>query len=386
MSFYGSSSKSMKKSDRDFSGREEEKKEEEPTQQNSDESCSSWFISAVPVGHQSDPQKTTDKDDKVPSKPPNCCRRFAAEINPFQPWFTVDDRGTGREIDIPESFAPPTCRAFLWKSLATGFTIGTLAYGLVDSGSNVEFYFAYLSNWALLFSCFYLVFSLYNTVNASRMPQPKGKAGCLVRTTWVLYELAMHTELVVSILYWVLQYEPGDTRLTFLSIVPHSVIAAILFIDGNIINRIPVRWMHWYGFVLPVEILYCVWTLIHDLLTDVGEKNYEKTGSSAFGWQEDWERSLIISVVVLFGIGPAVYIIMWMVSAYAIPCVCMIDRHIYTDAYKDDMLQNQKPTVSDVEEGSIFKDILGNQKHTASDGEDDSIFARWETRKSEVQL
>jgi len=175
-----------------------------------------------------------------------------------------------------------------------------------------------------------------------------------------LYELATHLEISVSVLWWVLIYEPGETELTFLAIVPHCVIAALVWADGLFVNSIPVRWTHWYGFVFPVECAYLIWTVLHAYFVEYGNPdtsdNDPDTNDDAIYdvlvWKGEWQKSLIVSVIVLFGSGPIIYFIMWIVSAYQIPCLCIKDRRVYVDSYKDD--PNPKPTVDDVEEGSIF--------------------------------
>jgi len=316
------------------------------------------------------PEQSNIKEtaNQVQTPKPNCCRRLMTELNPCQPWFAVQDRATERKFDIPESFSPATCLAFVWKVAATGLTIGTLVYNIVVN-ANPEFYFAYMTNWALLVSVLYLSISLWNTVAASRTSQPPDRAGCRIRTTWVLYELSMHLQLVVTIVFWALIYEPGVTALNFVSIVPHGVIAFVVLVDGNFVNRIPVRWTHWYGFVMPVEVLYVVWTVIHALATDIGNPNRSDNDPDTnddsiykpLSWNDNWQRSLILSVIVVFGVGPVLYYAMWLVSLYHVPCACWKDRRRYVDSYRDEDeaaaaagAGQNRATVNDIEEGSIF--------------------------------
>lgn len=330
-------------------GVDEEAAGGDPTDSPSVEGGSSYVIAAVPAE-----QPTTGRASlslQGNSNKPNCVKRFVAELNPFQPWFAVSERATSRKIDIPESFAPATCRAFLFKSASLGLAVATMVYGIV-AAQQKEYYFAYFVHWALLLSCLYFASSFSNTVLASRTPQPPDTAGCRIRTTWVLFEMAMHTELLSVIVFWLFQYQPGVTPMTFLSVVPHSVIAFLVFVDGNIVNRIPVRWTHWYGFVLPLEMLYVGWTVVYDLIVanSAGAGAENESLYDSLSWKEDWQRALIVSVIALFGVGPALYLLMWIISAYYLPCFCAYNRHVYIDS------NNYNPTDarSEVGEESIF--------------------------------
>jgi len=91
----------------------------------------------------------------------HCCARFNREIAPCQPWFKVQD-ANGRKIDIPESFAPGTCFAFLSKFVCLATSLFLLAYSwtIRDSGS-AGFYLAYFTDWALLFANLYLMLSFF---------------------------------------------------------------------------------------------------------------------------------------------------------------------------------------------------------------------------------
>jgi hypothetical protein len=294
--------------------------------------------------------------------PPSCCKRFFSELNPCLPnWFTTADT-LGRKVDIPESFAPPSWSAFGWKLIATGLTSGTLVATWLDS-DYPEFYLAYLTYWSLLLATLYQLCSLWNTIVASRTPQPPVAAGCFIRTTWALFTMAAHAEAMASILWWVLEYEPGETRITYYNLMPHLIIALVVWADGVVVNRIPVRWMHWYGFVLPLECGFILWSVIHSY-ANVGNPNKDDASGSdpdnddaiygSLAWKDNWQKSLIISVVAIFGLGPIIFLLLWLSSLYTIPCVCYKDKRKYMDSYKDDYHHQQRPTVDDVEEGSIF--------------------------------
>lgn len=292
---------------------------------------------------------------------PNVCHRFATELNPCQPWFAVVDRATGRKIDIPESFAPASCKAFAVKVALGGLALGTLIYGWIGNAAYPGFYLAYLTNWSLIVSVFYFLLSITNTMLAAWTPQPPDTLPCCsrIRWTWILYEVSIYTEILVSILYWSLLYKPGVTDVTFLSVTPHAAIAVAVWIDGSFVNRIPVRLTHWYGFILPWNVLWIVWTLLHAYCgvgnpyeNDTDPTTNDDTIYSNIAWKDEPLKTAILCLVVTFGIGPAIYLVVWLLSLYNIPCLCRSDRRIYTDTVVEK--DRARPTVSDVEEGSLF--------------------------------
>jgi hypothetical protein len=299
---------------------------------------------------------TTNGNGRMNSDPkPSCCRRLLSELNPCQPWFTTADT-FGRKIDIPESFAPPSCYAFIWKLASMGLITATLVLTWLDT-SNPQFYLAFLTYWALLLSTLYSWFSLYNTVMAARTPQPSVSPGIVIRTTWALFILAAHTDACASILFWVLIYKPGVTQLTYYNLTPHVVTALVVWFDGFVVNRIPVRWMMWYGLVLPLDLLYTAWNVVQSY-SGIGNPDTNNTSGnddaiySALAWKDGWIRCLITILLVLFVMGPIVFLLMWLCSLYTVPCVCYKDKRKYMDSFKDQ--EDLRPTVDDVEEGSIF--------------------------------
>jgi hypothetical protein len=260
-------------------------------------------------------------------------------------------------MDVPESFAPASCKAFLWKVAAAALAISTLTYGFIDE--DASFYMAYLTNWALAMSCCYFVMSILNTVLASRTPQPDHTVGWRIMLTWILFTIAAHTEVVVVILYWPLIYD-DTSDLDYVNIMSHGGVLLLVLIDGFFVNRIPMRWMHWYGMVLPFDALYIIWSVIHSY-TDIGnpdnQDNDPTTNDDAIyqdvlEWQDDWRKALFWSVMTMFVLGPAVFLFLWLVSFYGWPLCCGKDKRKYIDSFRDET--DDRPTVNDVEEGSIF--------------------------------
>ena len=294
-----------------------------------------------------------------------CYQRFCSEINPCRGnWFQVKDPVNGRIIDIPESFAPASCRALLYKLFYSTLCIGTIVYTIIDYDYNKGFYFAYLTYWGALFCGFYSLLSLFNTVFASRtgQPSPDGKVSCRIRTTWILFALGAQTSFVTMILFWALQFDPADS-ITYTTIVPHGVLFFFTVIDGIYVNRIPLRLMHWFGFILPFDIAYITWSIVQSFFkienpiydTDP-TTNDDAIYADVIEWSNDWTTALFWSLITVFVIGPSLYILLWTMSFGNFCCArCGSKKSTDSRRYIDSVdPYDTRPTVADVEEGSIF--------------------------------
>ena len=304
----------------------------------------------------------SEEDDGIPFNGGNesnesnqqlgCGARFSSQLNPRNPWFDVTEKCNGRTLDIPESFAPASCYAFIWKLLVTATAVLTLGWGINNSDSK-PFYFAFLSTLGVCLVNIYFYFSLCNTIMASRTPQPTQTVGMRIRCTWLFGALGTHFTFAATCLYWFLIWDP-DNGVSFTNISEHGGLLVLILVDAVVVNRIPYRMQHYVG-ILLVEILYVVWTVIHSLATDIGNPNQSDTDPETnddaiypdvLEWNNDWQKALIYSCSTLFGLGPILYILMWCLSNG----MCK-DRRKYVDSVDE---RDQRPTVDDVEEGSVF--------------------------------
>ena len=291
-----------------------------------------------------------------------CCGRCRAELNPCQDHFLVRDAATGRDLDIPESFAPPlTAFTLAYKLVGVGVSLVTLVWGWLDAAKH--FYLAFLTHWTVVFCAIYFLLSLWNTIMAERTPQV---VSLRIKWTWVMAQVAATLEAVVVFNYWYQLHdwdEPTD-NLTFLNLSAHGGLAIWVWINVLYVDQIPFRWMHWWCYVFPIASLWILWSVLHAFVGDIG--NPTRDGSSGdpdtnddliydfLDWRNDWEEALIMIVINLFAVGPFFFSILWLSSIYKWPFCCVKDRRHYLDSFRDDKEQNG-PTVEDVEEGSIFQ-------------------------------
>jgi hypothetical protein len=281
--------------------------------------------------------------------PASCCKRFCSELKPCQDYFLVWE-ANGRTLDIPATFAPGT-RCALWsKFLIWGVATGLLVYSWLNS-PNKDFFLAYLTIWSLHFAWLYLTLSFLNTLLSSKTTQPTERVTGRVKLTWIMCAIAVHAQLFVTILFWTLLYNPGD-NVKFLTAYQHGGLFLLVLIDALIINRIPLRFMHWYGFVLPFMLSYLAWSGIHAYL-DLGNPNeYDNDPATnddaiypVLAWRDNLQGSLILSATIIFVFSPILYGMLRLVSMYHLPCFCSKDRLRYFDSYAN----------HDVEAGFMFQ-------------------------------
>jgi hypothetical protein len=289
------------------------------------------------------------------SHQPQVGSHFRSEINPCQTWFHVQDPVNGRVLDIPETFAPASGYAFLWKASFLSMCVFTLIWCMMHT-ADPKFYFAYFTNWGLLWCNLYAFMSVLNTVLASRTGQPAAdkSVGCRIRLTWILLTAATHNSAMASILFWPLVFDP-DKDLKYATIAPHGVLILLAMVDGFYVNRIPLRWMHYFGVALPIDLLFTLWSYIHAVL-EIGNPdnndndpttNDDALYPNVLEWNHDWQTALVWAVAAMFIIGPVVFGLLWLLST---GCFCKDTRRYVDDVDPTD----DRPTVYDVEEGSVF--------------------------------
>jgi hypothetical protein len=276
------------------------------------------------------------------------CRRFRSELYCCQPWFDTTERVNQRELDIVASFAPSSIVALSWKCFFCGFCVFTLVYSFVDDRPHAEFTLAHVTNWALVATSLYSIASVMNSVifrvGSTCAPQPAAQLvntrttpGFCIRLEWVLFELAVHMEAMVTLLFWTLLFDP-DIHIRFLPITTHGGLLALVLVDGFLVNRIPLRWMHYFGFILPIEMLYSVWTYIH-YAAKIGnpwendtDGNDDAIYPEVIRWDDDgWEKALAYSVGLVLVVGPLFFGLLWCISNGNLACR---DRRRYLDHHR----------------------------------------------------
>jgi hypothetical protein len=285
------------------------------------------------------PKEGSNHGDGEQQQPPPCCTLLLSELKPCQSFFRLKD-GTGRKMDVRASFAPDSLVALAWKIFATTLGIFTLIYSWIETGT-ASFYLAYLTHWSLVVAVAYLLASLYQTVRSTKISQPPGEyTACGISVTWILFAVAAHAEAMIAILFWLLVYDfDSEGQVTFLDVMPHGGMVIVVWIDGLVVNRIPVRWTHWWGGALLFEIAWAVWSVLHSVVFEIGNPNANDGEDNddaiyeALDWKNDAAYATGLTMAALLILGPIVYSVIWLWSWYKWPCCCRGgNRRRYVDA------------------------------------------------------
>lgn len=327
---------------------------------------------ADPTDRVSDTSPPDEPGGCIP--PDSCCCRMFIELT-RRPHFQTKDPATGRVLDISQSFAPDaTFATVFWKLLLITMIIGYMVYDWIVEAPDPAFYLALPTHWAFLFCAVYAVGSLCNTLWAFRTPQPDERVGWRIACTWVLAELALHSVTLMAVVRCIDAFVPHPhDHGTFEDMHENQntmaavALTCLVALDVFAINRIPFRWLHWFFYVLPIESLWVLWSVLHQLVLDVGNPYNEDPQDETLFHHVDWKQepieSTIYCVAVLVGAGFVIFGILWWISIYQLPCCsCFInkgagvcnwkDKRHYVDSFQDK--PDERPRVDDVEEGTLF--------------------------------
>ena len=258
------------------------------------------------------------------SKPLTCFEYFKNDLR--IPFFSLQEPN-GNTIDVRATFAPfPTWRTILFRFLLLSLSVVALVIDLLTTPF-LWMWMGYLTHWALiytlLYQCTILICSIWPRLFLRQPDNDNPSLSIFIRFVWIMYALATTTEIAVAILFWGLIYSPSDS-ITYANVVYHGGTGFFLFIDGNLISKIPIRLKH-FVIVESMSIIYLFWNIFHSL-EDIGiRKGDDNIGEPLYAildWQANPKSSTILSVLVLFCLMPMLYLIIWMCSLFSCRCFC----------------------------------------------------------------
>lgn len=186
-------------------------------------------------------------------------------------------------------------------------------------------YFGFLSHWALVSSLTYQLSVLLCSTKPSQLAYVRedGTPGHFLRFIWVSYPLATSLQILVTLLYWVLVYDPSKDSPSYVGVSKHGVIAALLLFDGFLVGRIPIRLKHFLYFEF-VLIVFVLWSVIYAFSGwgkfRADEQDQDDSLYDVLKWRASPVRSVTILFIVLLVAAPVVYGIVWMLSIYSGCC------------------------------------------------------------------
>ncbi|GAX15943.1 hypothetical protein FisN_22Hh207 [Fistulifera solaris] len=286
----------------------------------------------------------------------SCCGRLVTEFTK-RPHFQTKDPANGRVINISASFAPEASFVVVfWKLLFLTAIVGYIVYDWLVEGPQTVLYLALPTHWTFLFAAVYAVLSLGNTLIRTSGERVSSR----IALTWVFGELALHSVTLMAVVNCADAFvpHPGDHDDRDISDTMIATVILSFFLIGDlfVIHRIPFRWLHWFFYILPIESLWVVWSVIYQLVLHL-KNPYNENPHQLFNhvdWEQEPVESTIYCVAVLVGAGFVLFGILWWVSIYQLPCCsCFVgagfcnwrDKRHYLDSFQPD----ERP--SDAEEG-----------------------------------
>lgn len=251
-------------------------------------------------------------------------KHFKSELH--KTYFSLQEP-TGNSIDIANTFAPASPRfhhVLVLRVLLLVWSIISLVFSLRDWGEPNRFiYLGYLTHLGFVIAIVYQITACIVTVHRKSLTQPLTKnademsqyngPSKLVKTMWFLYSLSAPNEILITILYWALDYPTKGGVPKYSSVYVHGILAVLLLIDGNLIARIPIRIKHFITFEIYC-VLYLTWSLIH-ALSGVG--NGDKDGDLLYNvidWKDKPISTLITVVLLLLIATPMIFMLVWLLS------------------------------------------------------------------------
>ena len=268
--------------------------------------------------------------------PDSYCTRLRSEWR--YPWFSIQEGD--KVLDIPASFGLTSWTVRLFKFAMMILFNATTAYKWYLKRDHPAFFLAFLTNWGLLFSCLFTIMSFINSMAPPAQPKrPSDSVSTWIKVTWLLFAVASEFTLIVTLLYWSLDYEPGapNNDLGFVNIFTHAGVLLVWPL-GLLVDCIPVRLKHMMVSAF-LAACYVLWLVIHQLATDIGNPNNPETDDDllyeAVDFKEKTAFSTILVLLVIFVITPLMHLLLWSLSLLSCPCNCSGYNRRYISETKD---------------------------------------------------
>lgn len=241
----------------------------------------------------------------------------------------VKDKLIGKRMDAAATFCPQSRKDRLLKMICTTTVLSATVmnildyrdqYGTIDMG-----YLCYLENVGMLCSNFYMLLSMLNSILGGQQPWEVIEGP--MRWSWFWFIMASHTEVMMAVMYWSLLYEgPGNTKIDYLTVMKYGGVAVQVVWDGLSVNRIPLRWMNWWGCLWMLNLMYffCFAPLYSFFFSSNLAIPDASTALYPFlDWKGDWEYTIVVGVIFCFALSPVVFLGLWCMSLYQWPlCFC----------------------------------------------------------------
>eukprot|EP00578_Thalassiosira_sp_NH16_P027103 CAMPEP_0181082538 /NCGR_PEP_ID=MMETSP1071-20121207/3674_1 /TAXON_ID=35127 /ORGANISM="Thalassiosira sp., Strain NH16" /LENGTH=302 /DNA_ID=CAMNT_0023164129 /DNA_START=226 /DNA_END=1134 /DNA_ORIENTATION=- len=220
-----------------------------------------------------------------------------------------------RHLDIEWTFSPRPRPIYLTaKIFILAWTIA-ITFHSISGATHKVFWLAYLTHWGVMFTVAYMLMSVSSAIYLAVRP-PKtnttvleGRTGLLLKMTWALFAISLPAEVVITILFWVLEF---NGSLTYVSVMVHGGFAILLLLDGLLLSRIPLRAKQFF-LSQALCLTYICWGLVHAYVGNIGNP-YKEDGTqdddaiyASIAWMNNPKVTSIVVVGIFFLVNPAVF-------------------------------------------------------------------------------
>ena len=237
--------------------------------------------------------------------------------------FGLED-GNGRVIDVQRTFAPkPTVATVAFRFVALAWVVASLVHNAAILERPWGFWFAYYTNLSVLPSLFYFVVSFLASIQFARSQQQQQesqKKTLLVRLMWILFPSAAATQFAATVLFWLLVFDYNDTP-SYLNLMKHGILFAVIMLDGLVVSRIPVR-IRSIAPLLVYNLGYCVFSIVHSVARMGNPWSHDNDPTTdddaiygALNWNKRFGTALFWTVFANLVLFPALFFVVFALSS-----------------------------------------------------------------------
>lgn len=174
-----------------------------------------------------------------------------------------------------------------------GWSAGSILLGAFTDNDEY-FYLAYLTNCTAVISLAYQMLAVIVSIFPGFVTQPqklKESPAGIIKAMWLLYSIAAPAETAITFLFWTFDYSLAeDGPVNYCMVFEHGILASLVLLDGNLIGRIPLRWVH-CPCVMAYMATYFLWNIIFTRFF---------VGDSPIYDILDWKNNFIFSAFLVF--------------------------------------------------------------------------------------
>ena len=187
------------------------------------------------------------------------CRKYTNEWRLGM--FSLEDT-SGATLSVKKTFTPaPTFLLGAIKFALCAWNIEVIVHSIITN-EYPNYWLIFLTHWQILAICVYSVFSFLVHTKLLPVSQHGGRGNIITRLTWTFYTVGLNLGLIITLLYWFLEFDPSKGFPKYIQVMTHGGVFILVLLDGMIINHTPIRLKQFF-LLWPVCFLYIIWSIIH---------------------------------------------------------------------------------------------------------------------------